>query len=35
VIEQLLHDKYCVTVATGENYGNRDDAFCSIFKYIL
>ena len=24
VIEQLLHDKYCVTVVTGENYGNRD-----------
>jgi multimeric flavodoxin WrbA len=24
VIEQLLRGKYCVTVATGENYGNRD-----------
>ena len=24
VIEQLLHNKYCVTVATGENYGYRD-----------
>ena len=24
VIEQLLHGKYCITVATGENYGNRD-----------
>lgn len=24
VIEQLLNDKYCVTVATGENYGSRD-----------
>lgn len=24
VIEQLLHGKYCVTVATGENYGSRD-----------
>ena len=24
VIEQLLHDKYCITVATGENYGSRD-----------
>lgn len=24
VIEQLLHGKYCVTIATGENYGNRD-----------
>ena len=24
VIEQLLHDKYCITLATGENYGNRD-----------
>ncbi len=24
VIEQLLKDKYCVTVATGENYGSRD-----------
>lgn len=23
VIEQLLHKKYCVTVATGENYGNK------------
>ena len=26
VIEQLLKDKYCVTVATGENYGNKDTA---------
>lgn len=26
VIEQLLKDKYCVTVATGENYGNKDAA---------
>ena len=24
VIEQLLTGKYCVTVATGENYGSRD-----------
>lgn len=24
VIEQLLHDKYCMTVATGENYGNKN-----------
>ena len=24
VIEQLLTGKYCVTVATGENYGNRN-----------
>ena len=24
VIEQLLHGKYCVTIATGENYGNKD-----------
>ena len=24
VIEQLLTKKYCVTVATGENYGSRD-----------
>ena len=24
VIEQLLFGKYCVTVATGENYGNKD-----------
>ena len=24
VIEQLLHGKYAVTVATGENYGSRD-----------
>lgn len=24
VIEQLLGGKYCVTVATGENYGSRD-----------
>lgn len=24
VIEQLLHDKYCITVATGENYGNKN-----------
>ena len=24
VIEQLLHGKYCITVSTGENYGNRD-----------
>ena len=24
VIEQLLKGKYCVTVATGENYGSRD-----------
>lgn len=24
VIEQLLTDKYCVTVATGENYGCKD-----------
>ena len=23
VIEQLLHNKYCITVATGENYGNK------------
>lgn len=26
VIEQLLYGKCCVTVATGENYGNRDMA---------
>ena len=26
VIEQLLHGKYCVIVATGENYGNGDAA---------
>lgn len=26
VIEQLLNGKYCVTVTTGENYGNRDAA---------
>ena len=26
VIEQLLTGKYCVTVTTGENYGNRDAA---------
>jgi len=26
VIEQLLKDKYCVSVATGENYGNKDAA---------
>lgn len=26
VIEQLLHGKHCVIVATGENYGNRDAA---------
>ncbi len=26
VIEQLLHGKSCVTVATGENYGNKDAA---------
>ena len=26
VIEQLLHDKYCINVVTGENYGNRDAA---------
>lgn len=26
VMEQLLKDKYCVTVATGENYGNKDAA---------
>ncbi|MCR5227538.1 MAG: flavodoxin family protein [Eubacterium sp.] len=24
VIEQMLHGKYCVTIATGENYGNKD-----------
>ena len=24
VIEQLLHKKYCITVASGENYGSRD-----------
>lgn len=24
VIEQLLLNKYCITVATGENYGNKD-----------
>ena len=24
VIEQLLHGKYCITLATGENYGNGD-----------
>ena len=24
VIEQLLHDKHCVTVVTGENYGKND-----------
>ena len=24
VIEQSLHRKFCATVATGENYGNRD-----------
>ena len=24
VIEQLLHGKYCITMATGENYGNGD-----------
>ena len=24
VIEQLLHGKYCVTITTGENYGNKD-----------
>ena len=24
VIEQLLTDKYCITVTTGENYGSRD-----------
>ena len=24
VIEQLLRDKACVTIATGENYGSRD-----------
>lgn len=24
VIEQLLHDKYAVSVVTGENYGSRD-----------
>ncbi|MCR5119432.1 MAG: flavodoxin family protein [Lachnospiraceae bacterium] len=24
VIEQLLHNKACVTIATGENYGSRD-----------
>lgn len=23
VIEQLLHNKYCITVVTGENYGNN------------
>ncbi|MCR5147896.1 MAG: HXXEE domain-containing protein [Eubacterium sp.] len=26
VIEQLLHGKACVIVATGENYGNKDAA---------
>ena len=26
VIEQLLKDKYCVIVSTGENYGNKDTA---------
>ena len=24
VIEQLLHDKFCITVSTGENYGYKD-----------
>ena len=24
VIEQLLHDKYCIIVTTGENYGNKN-----------
>ena len=24
VIEQLLHKKYCITVASGENYGSQD-----------
>ena len=24
VIEQLLKEKYCITVATGENYGSKD-----------
>ena len=24
VIEQMLHGKYCVTIATGENYGSKD-----------
>ena len=24
VIEQLLYGKYCITIATGENYGNGD-----------
>lgn len=24
VIEQLLHDKYAISVATGENYGSKD-----------
>ena len=24
MIEQLLHKKYCIAVASGENYGNQD-----------
>lgn len=24
VIEQLLHKKYCIAVASGENYGSQD-----------
>lgn len=33
VIEQLLHDKYCVTVATGENYGNKNTS--KILKNLV
>ena len=35
IIQFTVQVKYSVTVATAVNYGNRDDAFYSIFKYIL
>lgn len=35
VIEQLLHGKYAISVATGVNYGNRDaaNALDKLFRY--
>lgn len=33
VIEQLLRGKYCVTVATGENYGSKDA--CKVLNKLV
>ena len=33
VIEQLLHDKYAISVVTGENYGSRDTS--KILRKLL